>query len=76
MIVTLYIKATDSIGDSIRKSVMGSIPSELSENERDAVYELRKEEIDKKLEKWVSFGEYINVQIDTDAGTAKVIPAE
>lgn len=74
MIVRLHIKAPDSIGDSIRESVLSSIPSELSGEEADAVYEIRKEEVDKKLEKWISYSEYIKVEIDTDAGTAEVIP--
>lgn len=60
----------DAIADAVRAEVK-TIPG-LSAEEREAVEEKRQEEAGKVAERWFEYGEYLTVEIDTEARTATV----
>lgn len=47
--------------------------SGLDADEREVLSETHREKLDKAIEKWVDFGEYITIEFDTEAGTATVV---
>lgn len=68
------MKDTDGVGDAIRDAARRSITGmELSEDERDYLEESRREKIGEQLQKWFEYGEYLEIDIDLDAGTATVV---
>jgi hypothetical protein len=48
----------------------------LSSEEREAVIEKRREAISEVTRRWFRYGEYLTVEIDTDARTARVCGVE
>lgn len=60
----------DAVADSV-----AALPG-LSSSDRNALAKSRAEEVREVCEKWFEDGEYLNVEIDTDAGTCIVIPVE
>lgn len=71
----ITMKDPDAGYDDVEEYVRESLAlSGLSESEREAVEEIRKEEVRDKLSKWLKYGEYLEVEFDLDAGTATVIP--
>jgi hypothetical protein len=67
------MKDPDGVYECVDMAVMGSLPDGLSEHEREALRGCRREEVDRVLRRWVEYGEYLVVEIDTDAGTAIVV---
>ena len=61
---TLY----DSIVDAVKKEI--SIISDV--DERQAVQQVRVDKINLLCSQWFEYGEYLTVEIDTDAGTCTV----
>jgi hypothetical protein len=59
------------IDDAVAKEVGGL---GLEEEEREAVLTIRTEKMHEACSKWFEYGEYLTVEIDTDAGTATVVP--
>lgn len=45
----------------------------LSENERDALLEKRTGQLRDSMRRWCEYGEYVTIEIDTEADTAIVI---
>jgi hypothetical protein len=69
------MKDPDCLHNALRDAVaedMGG--AKLDEDEADAVFQLRVEKAQKACARWFRWGEYLTVEIDTDAGTATVIP--
>ena len=60
----------DSVQDAARQSV-GAITG-ISIDERESLVESRRVELDEKIRKWFQYGEYLTVEIDTDADTIQV----
>lgn len=60
----------DSLNDAVKESV-AAIPG-LSEIERESVAEKRKDEVREALRTWFRYSEYVTLEIDTDAKTARV----
>lgn len=58
--------------EAVRESVKADAPG-MSEDDREAVVERRKERAYDDLKRWVEYGEYITVEFDTDEMTARVI---
>lgn len=72
----ITFKDPDRVGDSIEEMAneqVSAIPN-IDEEEREALLESRKKKIDGLLEKWIEYGEYVEIEFDTDAGTATVVP--
>ena len=62
----------DSVADAAKESVATTIG--LSNDERLSLLETRRASINKALLPWIKYGEYVTIEIDTDAKTATVIP--
>ena len=63
----LYGPVDDAINEWIQTI------EDLSDHEKDALAEARKETVRSKLYKWFEYGEYLEVEVDTDAETCVVL---
>lgn len=75
MKIKVTMKDPDVLDDAITEAVangMGEAPRD--EDEREALAEVRREKARKLAAKWFEYGEYLTVEIDTDAGTCVVVP--
>ena len=71
----VQLKDPDGFFDGVSDAIDASVESlDLDADERDAVKERRRETVNKALEKWVQYSEYITLEFDTEAGTAIVVP--
>lgn len=62
----------DSISDAIDKTLLGVV----DKDERGAVKAVRCAKVRAVADTWFRYGEYLSVEIDTDAGTATVLKAD
>lgn len=72
------MKNPDAVGDAISDAVrddLNNIPHITDEEERDALQDSREEKLKKFCSQWFKYGEYLTVEIDTEAGTATVLKA-
>lgn len=69
------MKDPDGVSESVKVAVEKSVKAieGLSESEREKIIESRTEEVNEALSKWFSGGEYLTVEIDTEAETAVVV---
>ena len=72
----VQMKDPDTLGDAIHDAVEDAVKTipDLAEEERDAVQEKRQEAIGNLCAKWFEYGEYLTVEIDTEAQTCVVVP--
>ena len=74
----IQFKDPDVVGDALdaaaRMSAAGV--AGLDDDERQVVEERRRESLSRLCRKWFRYGEYVTIEIDTDAKTATVVPAE
>ena len=75
MIVQVQFKDPDGVYESIRDAVQKSLKKieAIDEDEREQLEEARLEKLQTQLEKWITYGEYLTVEFDTEAMTAKVV---
>lgn len=67
-------KDPDALHECIRYAVKAEVAKlELPEDEAEALIELRQEKVSEQCSKWFGYGEYLAVDIDTDAGTCTVV---
>lgn len=72
----IQLKDPDGFYDGFDEAVKQSIASlDLSDDEKEAVSEKRREKLVEFANAWVEHGEYITIEFDTDAGTATVRPS-
>lgn len=77
MKVKVFIKDTDVLQDAVEESVDDELKnSGLAEDEQEAVRELRIEKALDVAGEWWEYGEYITVEFDTEARTARVVPVD
>ena len=69
---TLVMKDPDGVHGCVDAAVSQSLADVTDPDERRALYELRISKFRDVLKRWVQFGEYITINIDTDSGTAQV----
>lgn len=71
---TVSMKDPDTLDDAINDAVIRSTEGnhDLSPAERKAIQEVRREEAREVCERWFEYGEYLRVEIDTDAKTCVV----
>ena len=62
---------SDSVDECVRKSMQGR--DGLSERELAALEDIRRQETNDFVARWIEYGEYVTIEFDTDAGTAKVV---
>lgn len=69
-------KTPDALEESIREAVLESMENlhSLSEREQEAAAKVRYEIVAEKCCRWFEHGEYVTVEVDTDAGTCVVVP--
>ena len=77
MKVKVFIKDPDVLQDGVEESVDEELKnSGLAEDEQEAVRELRVEKALDVAGEWWEYGEYITVEFDTEARTARVVPVD
>jgi hypothetical protein len=69
----ITMKDPDGFHDSVEEAVKEMDLPGLSEDEAELVREARTETIKKLLGRWFEYGEYLTVEVDTDAKTCTVI---
>jgi len=71
------MKDPDTLDDAVRDAVLASLHADdrITADEVDAVREVRHEKVRKACDRWFNGGEYLTVEIDTDAGTCVVVEA-
>ncbi len=68
------MKDPDTLSDAITEAVKTSLSDlGLDEDELEPLIERRHEKITEQCSKWFRYGEYLEVEIDTDAKTCVVI---
>lgn len=77
MKIRVTMKDPDCLHNAVREQVKTEIDklTGLFETERDHLVEDRIEHINRGCSKWFRYGEYLTVEIDTEAGTCVVVPA-
>ena len=78
MKITVSFKDPDAVYEAVDEAVRKEVKAikDIDEYEREGLIEKRSEQVRKKLSKWFEFGEYVEVEIDTDADTATVLRAK
>ena len=77
MKVKVFIKDPDVLQDAVEEAVDEELKnSGLAEDEQEAVRELRIEKALDVANTWWEYGEYITVEFDTEARTARVVPVD
>lgn len=69
----VQMKDPDVLGDAIDEALADLKVEGLSDDELEAVREKRKESISELTSRWFEYGEYLQVEIDTDAETCTVV---
>ena len=69
------MKDPDSLSDAIDDAIKEELKSVsgLSNEEREYLFDGRHDAVYKDAGQWFKYGEYLTVEIDTDAGTAIVV---
>ncbi len=72
----VMMKDPDCLHEAIVEAVTEQLADQqLTEDEQEAVVDLRVHRIKDLCEKkWFRYGEYLEVEIDTEAGTCTVVP--
>jgi len=75
MKVRVTFKDPDGVFECIRDTAKESVQAmeTLDDEERKDLVESRQDSIGEKLSKWIEYGEYLTVEFDTAAGTARVV---
>jgi hypothetical protein len=72
MKIKITLKDPDGVSESLRDAAESSVPQGLTQSERESLTESRQERYGKACEPWIEYGEYVTIEIDTEAGTATV----
>lgn len=73
---TVSMKDPDTLGDAISDAVRDDINkiAGLSKTDREAIFDNRREAVSELTSQWFEYGEYLRVEIDTEAKTITVLP--
>lgn len=69
MLIKLTFKTPDVVDEAAADVALQEAPSDV-----DAQFDVR-EEVREACKPWVQYGEYCTIEIDSEAGTATVLPA-
>ena len=73
MKISVTFKDPDAVYDQVHEAVVDSVRDlPLDDDEKDGLIETRVEKTNELLKRWITYGEYVTVEFDTDAGTAAV----
>ncbi len=64
------MKSPDALHNAMNNNVRPSLPDSMDDDQKDVVTN----QAAKAAERWFRFGEYLTVEIDTDAMTCVVVP--
>lgn len=71
---TVTMKDPDTLHDAITEAVKRSLADlGLDEDELEPLIEKRHEKVSDACSKWFEYGEYLRVEVDTEAGTCTVL---
>lgn len=71
----VYMKDPDVLYDGIDEAIDAELKaSGLPEDEQEALREIRHEKASDVASTWFQYGEYLTVEIDTEAETIRVVP--
>ena len=75
MKINVTLKDPDGVYNSIEEAAKDAVNKMegLSEEEGQALIEIRTESIKNKLKRWIKYEEYIRIEFDTDLMTAKIL---
>lgn len=70
---TVSMKDPDTLDDAISDAVIRSTEGmDITPAERKAIQEVRREEVREVCARWFEYGEYLRVEVDTEAKTCVV----
>ena len=72
---TITMKDPDGVSDSLDEAAReaAALVTGIDEDERKAMAESKRDKFYNLMGKWFRYGEYLDVEIDTDAGTCTVL---
>jgi hypothetical protein len=75
MKVQVTLKDPDALIDAVNDAVRADVAKleGLTDAEREAVFEVRSDKAHRDVGKWFAHGEYLTVEVDTEANTATVV---
>lgn len=75
MIINITLKDPDGVYDAIQDAAESSLQlaEDLDQDEAESLLQNRANKIEKSLEPWIEYSEYVRIQIDTEAKTATVL---
>lgn len=77
MKIRIQMKDPDTMPDAVTDAVREELrASGLPKDEQDVLYEVRSDKIRGICAKWFRYSEYLTVEVDTEAQTCTVIPAD
>lgn len=76
MKIQFTFKDPDTVYDTLRECAEGEVNQidGLSDGEREELVDGRHNKLKEACKPWIKWGEYVRIEIDTDAKTATVIP--
>ncbi len=77
MNIKITFKDPDAPHNAVTDAVAAQVAAmpDMDDDEREQLEESRREKAMELLKPWLSHGEYITIEFDTDAKTAVVLPA-
>jgi hypothetical protein len=78
MKLTITMKTPDCVGDAIREALVSERDEFEREEDKESFNNASFDAIEQAQEvcgKWFEYGEYLYVEVDTDAGTIRVLEA-
>lgn len=77
MKIRIVLKDPDGVGDALQDAVTAELKKieGISDDERELLRDSRQEQISDATSKFIEYGEYLGIEIDTDEGTARVLLA-
>ncbi len=76
--IRIYFKDPDGVDEAINEEAKRQVDAlqGIDDSERSILLESRKDKISSLLNEWIQYGEYCMVEIDTEKGTARVVPTK
>jgi len=74
MKIKIILKDPDGVYDAVLDAVKNDLAATtgIDDTERDELVSRRITKVSDQIGKWVKYGEYVTVELDTEAGTARV----
>ncbi len=79
MILRITMKDPDGVWESIDNAIRSAVRADclpLTEDEQEELVESRREKVSQSLRAWLDYLEYVTIEVDTDANTARVVPVK